>query len=109
MRSFSKKPNWDFRISKSYRGFIWKPKMHRTYSLNEPMWKDKFGTPRCERVPYIEIHWLGLCLYIWRGEEHYWEKWLWIHKYNNGDELKAKQTWPWVEFKTKKSTWFNEY
>jgi hypothetical protein len=34
---------------------------------------------------------------------------LWVHKYNDGDAEKAKQTWGWVDYETKESTWNNEY
>ena len=69
------------------------------------LWKDKHGTPRCQRIPYIRIKWLWFRIFIYRGGEQEWEQWLWIHKYNNGDVESAKETWPWIHHKTKKSTW----
>jgi hypothetical protein len=72
---------------------------------NRLRWKDKFGTPRCELPPRLEINWLGGSVLFIIGEDEYWEKWLWIKYYNDGDKKKAKETWPWVDLKTRQSTW----
>lgn len=101
--SFKKKPGWKIRISKV--SFLWYVNFQKSYSLSEPVWKDKFGTPRCEYVPYISITLFGLYIYISKGFDDYWERWLWIHKYNNGDEEKAINTWPWQDMKGN-NTWY---
>jgi hypothetical protein len=58
-------------------------------------WKDKDNSPRCERYPKLYITILNTKFAIFFGDDEYWEKWLWIHKYNDGDKVKAKETWPW--------------
>lgn len=86
----------------NYR-FRWIP----YYYKQKLTWKDKFGTPRCEREPYFKFEWLWFGLYgVW-GDDQYWEQWLWIHKYHNGDVEKAKSNWGWVDFDTKNSTWID--
>lgn len=35
----------------------------------------------------------------------YWEQWLWIYTYCDGDIDKARETWGWIDFETNKSTW----
>lgn len=81
--------------------FRWKP----FFTKNELLWKDKFDSPRCEREPSFKFEWLWFGIYgIWEDDE-YWEQWLWIHKYNGGDYQKAKDTWGWIDFNTKQSTW----
>lgn len=81
--------------------FDWYPKI----TIRKLMWKDKYKTPRCEYPPYIEINFLWFGFYgVW-GTDQYWEQWLWINKYNNGNINEAKNTWPWVNSETKQSTW----
>lgn len=71
------------------------------------MWKDKYDTPRCEREPYFEFNWLWFGIYgVW-GDDQYWEQWLWVYEYCDGDVKKAKETWGWVDFDTKESTWID--
>ena len=102
--SYLKKPRWSCSIFKMIgRNCI--PKIYRSPILKEPLWKDKNATPRCECIPQIDIRWLGLNIYLYRGNSAYWERWLWIHRYNNGDEVKAKSTWPWIDPKTGKNSW----
>ncbi len=85
---------------KSYK-FRWLP----YFIKGRLMWKDKFGSPRCEKEPHFEIEWLWFGVYgIW-GSDQYWEQWLWLNKYCEGDMSKAKATWGWIDSDTKKSTW----
>lgn len=81
--------------------FNWLPKFEYT-SLN---WKDKLGTPRIVLTPMLSIEWLNAHWVIEFGSEDYWERKLWINVYNDGDKIKAEQTWPWPDFETKKSSW----
>ena len=80
--------------------FRWLPYIKR----GELMWKDKFNTPRCEREPYFRVEWLWFGVYGAWGDDQYWEQWLWIYEYNNGDYQKAKETWEW-ETMEGESTW----
>lgn len=60
------------------------------------MWKDKFGTPRCEREPYFTFEWLWFVISgVWEDDD-YWEQKLWISVYNDMNYEKAKSTWPWT-------------
>lgn len=70
-------------------------------------WKDKFGTPRCESVPYLEIEFLWWVFRWSRGDDQFWEQKLWIDIWHAGDEEKAKKDWGWVDMETKKSTWID--
>ena len=93
---------WTYNAYKNYR-FRWIP----NFQSNELIWKDKFDTPRCERCPQRTFEWLLWGLISICEDDHYWEQWLWVHKYNNGDELKAKETWGWIDCDTKQSSWKN--
>ena len=96
-----------------------KPKLHtrfqRHYSFsliprfewNRLRWKDKFETPRCEREPGFMFSWLGFVFGGWFEDDQYWEQWLWINEYQDGDEDEAKRTWGWVDGDTKESTWID--
>lgn len=84
--------------------FSWKPFMDYNRELK---WKDKFNSPRCELEPFLRIEFLWFGLFIIRGDDQAWEQWLWVHKYNEGDVELAKETWPWRNMYTKKSTWKN--
>jgi hypothetical protein len=96
-----------------------KPKKHyyfyRSYKFNilpsrkkdKLMWKDKFNSPRCERVPTLIIKWLWWELKVEWGSDDYWEQYLWLNKYCDGDYEMAKDTWGWIDYKTKESTWID--
>lgn len=72
------------------------------------LWKDKYGTPRCEASPQLEIKWLWFHLLLIIGDDEYWEQWLWIRNYgNNGNIKKAEETWMWVNNKGL-NTWNKE-
>ena len=94
------KPRFYFtfkKLNKDY--FSWK----LDYRLvKELLWKDKFGTPRIELVPYLSIDWLGYNLIIERGSDESWSWWLWVVEYNDNDIEKAKETWPWYRDVEKK-------
>lgn len=95
-----KEANWHYYFCTNYK-FRWIP----FYRSNKLLWKDKFNSPRCERCPTIQFQWLWFALYLEKGDDSYWEQWLWINEYCDGDIIKAEQTWGWVDFETKESTW----
>ena len=87
-------------------------------------WKDKYNTPRFEALPYVWIHiykfnlvwYWSLSLHQERLIEDYWKQALWyLYYYNNtsyGCDCpnieKAKESWPWQDYKTGKSSWIEE-
>lgn len=94
-------------------------------------WKDKYDTPRFEHHPYVWIHIYKLN-FVWYWDfsksfglanpkeyiDEYWEQALWYLYYyntysqgllNKPDIEKAKESWPWQDYKTKKSTWNNKF
>ena len=86
-----KKPKWELVYYKSF--FRWIPFIRRT----KLQWKDKWGTPRCEWPPKIRIEWLWFAFHFIQGQEDdYWEQWLREHNWHFGDEVKAKESWHWV-------------
>lgn len=97
-----RKAKWNHRFYKNYR-FRWLPEFRYLFLR----WKDKFETPRCEQCPQWTFEWLWWGFIGISEDDHYWEQHLWIHKYNNGDELKAKETWGWIDCDTNKSSWKN--
>lgn len=73
-------------------------------------WKDKFESPRFEWTPSFQIYFFGLQFCIWwiapvDDDDLYWEMVLWYINYCKKDLNKAKKTWGWVDYNTKKSTW----
>ena len=92
IKSYSKSPKWNFCF---YRYSIKNAMYDPFFQSNQLEWKDKFHTPRCERLPLIKFNFLFFKLCITQGDDHYWERWLWIHEYNDGDEDKARETWKW--------------
>lgn len=102
-RKYIKKPKWKIALYKNT--FQWWPKIY----VHRLTWKDKYG-PVVQSIPTINIIWLIYHIYIYRGDVNHWERYLWIHKFNDGDEEQAKKTWPWKQDsfnieKTKISTW----
>lgn len=76
-------------------------------------WKDKYNTPRFEWNPIWTLNLFGLqfaILYVppCKDWDNYWEMILWWLKYCDKDLKKAEQTWGWVDYTTKKSTWNKE-
>ena len=94
-------------------------------------WKDKWNSPRYEEPPHVWISLFGFNLF-WYWDlpnsllynktdcvDDYWEQALWYlyyasyNKEKKGyDELdinKARESWPWQDYETKKSTWNNKF
>ena len=77
-------------------------------------WKDKFDSPRYEWSPSFQIYFFKwqFCIF-WEApdgnSDKYYEQILWYLNYSNKNIEVAKNTWGWVDFKTKKSTWNDEY
>lgn len=94
-----KNPRWRLLIWKTY--FYILPVLKK----NKLLWKDKFDTPRCEKVPTVELSWLWWTFYWFQGSESFWEQWLWLTVYCDSDIKEAEETWGWIDYKTKKSTW----
>lgn len=107
-KSYIKRPKWTFGYSKIFYPWYYF-EITKSYSLRNPTWKDKYETPRVEVSPYISIICFGIEFRWDHGYDQYWEKWLWIHYYNNHDEKKAIKTWPWRTIGEKKykerTTW----
>lgn len=77
-------------------------------------WKDKYESPRFEFSPAIYLFFFNWQIFVhWHApvegkngyEDNYWEQLLWYSRYSNYDLEVARKTWPWVDSKTKKSTW----
>lgn len=109
-----------------YYPFIYCPKPAKILiRCCDVMWKDKYDTPRYEGPPYIWIHLFGLNLiFYWilvnseLENDDYWEQALWYLYYTNTisqglinkpDIEKAKESWPWINYDTKKSSWNNKF
>ena len=78
-------------------------------------WKDKYDTPRHEQNPIIYITFFNVGIlfeFTWGNcynDLDYWEQVIYTIYYCNSDVKKAKQTWPWQDFETKKSSWNDNY
>ena len=89
-------------------------------------WKDKWSTPRYEDPPYIWIHLFGLNFlwywtlppHQWKDVDDYWEQALWyLYYYKNISQGrldapnidKARESWPWQDYETKKSSWNDKF
>jgi len=92
---------------KIYTHTLWRFKFIPEWRSNNLRWKDKYETPRCEKPPTKSIEWLWFGITIVQEDDDYWERWLWIHEYCDGDIKKAEETWGWVDCETKESTWKN--
>lgn len=86
-------PKWKFSYYSEV--FTWIPRIHIRKEL---LWKDKFGTPRVEMEPWIEV-WVLWWSLNWRKNDDECEWWLWLHIYNKGNLRKALSSWPWKEIK----------
>lgn len=77
-------------------------------------WKDKWGSPRYEWSPAFHMFFFKwqFCIF-WNSpdgdSDKYYEQILWYMNYADKDIKKAKDTWPWVKYETKKSSWKDEY
>lgn len=77
-------------------------------------WKDKFDSPRFEWTPAFYIFFFNyqFCTHWCSPDgdnDKYYEMILWWKNYSNKDIVKAKKTWGWVDFQTKKSTWNDNF
>jgi len=83
-------------------------------------WKDKFNSPRYEWSPQFHIFMFGLQFAMWwnapspaghsdYNNDRYYEMILHYLYYSDKDIKKAKDTWGWVEFDSKQSTWNKDY
>ncbi len=97
-----KQPKWDWYVYK-ISVFYLIPQFYRAKLL----WKDKYNTPRIEFIPRIEIRWLWFEVLGSCGSDQYWEQYIWVYKYHNGDLKKAKQEWGWRNILTKESSWID--
>jgi hypothetical protein len=85
-----------------------------TYVKYELFWKDKFDSPRHEFNPSFQILLFNWQFCIWwcapdGDDDKYYEMILWYLLYSDKDINKAKETWGWVNYDTKKSTWNDNY
>jgi len=77
-------------------------------------WKDKWETPRFEWPPSFQIYFFKwqFCIF-WNApngdNDNYYEQILWYMHYSNKNISEAKNTWKWVNYNTKKSTWDDSY
>mgnify|MGYP001560582588 CR=1 FL=1 len=88
-----KKPKW--RVTPKFIKFSTYGIIPRVSRVKNLLWKDKFDTPRVERIPCFYIAWLIFQLSIEQGHDCEWEWYLWVTKYSADDENMAKATWPW--------------
>lgn len=81
-------------------------------------WKDKYETPRFEWCPSFQIwffiwqfciHWDAPKIESEKSNDTYWEMILWYLKYSDKDINKARDTWGWINYDTKLSTWNDQY
>lgn len=79
-------------------------------------WKDKFNSPRHEYNPSFQIYFFKWQFCIWQGspfddgnDDKYWEQVLWYLYYSEKDIIKSKDSWGWIDYETKESTWDNKY
>lgn len=80
--------------------FQWVP--HWEYQ--DLQWKEKWGTPRCQVLPKFTFEWFWWVLTITWGSDEYWEQYLWLNNFYDGDKAKAEDMWPWTDMDDK-STW----
>ena len=71
-------------------------------------WKEKYGSPRFEWSPSIQLYFFGLELSVFlvsptSDTDNYWEMFLWYLYFCDSDLSKAEETWGWVE--SELSTW----
>lgn len=83
-------------------------------STTELGWKYKFDSVRFEWSPRFQIYFFKwqFCIF-WKAPDgndaKYYEMILhWIHTPNKDIDV-ARDTWNWVDYKTKKSTWNDDY
>ena len=78
-------------------------------------WKDKYNSPRFEWFPMFQIYLFNyqFCIFYQSPDEKdddlYYEMILWYLYYSNKNIEEAKNTWNWIDYDTKVSTWNNKY
>jgi hypothetical protein len=73
-------------------------------------WKEKYGTPRFEWSPSIQLYFFMFEFSMFlKIEERYWEQLLWVKYFCDGDVNKGRESWKWVDWETKQSTWNDRY
>ena len=106
-----------FYVGKNPPFYCFNPNTKFGISQSDVGWKDKFNSPRFESSPYFAIR-LFKTYFIWywklplhfnHTDYDYWEQALWYIYYNNCDIRKARDSWPWTDFTTNKSTWNYKY
>ena len=83
-------------------------------SKTELGYKDKFNSPRFEWNPSFQIYFFKWQFSIFwkppvKNEDLFWEMVLWYNYYSDKDINKAKETWGWIDYNTKQSTWNDNY
>jgi len=95
---------------------------HYWFSMGSPIkiartelgYKGKFNSPRFEWSPSFMIFFFKwqFCIHWnapFKDDDLYWEMLLWYMYYSDKDIKKAKDTWGWVDYNTKKSTWNEDF
>ena len=77
-------------------------------------WKDKYNSPRFEWAKQFGLYFFGFEFHWWdlppvNNIDLYFEMKIWTEHYCNNDLSIAEETWGWLDSKTKKSTWNNNY
>ena len=111
-----------YKISKYWYPILWLSKpAYIQIVIRDVCWKDKNYTPRYEVCPYIWLYLFGLSFIIYwewkdnRLNDDYWEQALWYLYYSSEykmkvpDIIEAEKYWPWVDMKTNKSSWNDNY
>ena len=121
---------WGFNMNPPYIIYCSKPELI-FIRCRDIEWKDKWETPRYEEPPHVWINLFGFQLFWYWDlpnnlfynpkEDHiddYWEQALWyLYYYNTYSQglldkpniEKAEESWPWQDYKTKKSSWNNKF
>lgn len=77
-------------------------------------WKPKYDSVRYEWSPSFQIYFFNyqFCIF-WNApdwnNDRYYEMMVWYLYYSDKDIKKAEETWGWVNYETKASTWNPDY
>ena len=107
-------------VFKFFNNYYWIeigwPFMFHTTELG---YKDKWNSPRYEWSPAFHILFFKWQFCIWWNApklsknaidtDRYYEQILWYLYYSDKNIKKAKESWPWQTFDTKKSSWDDEF
>jgi hypothetical protein len=72
-------------------------------------WKEKYGTPRFEWLPSIQLYFFMFEFSMFLGNDDYWEQLLWVKYFSDGDVDKGRESWKWIDGISKESTWYEGY